>query len=90
MYQEVLLMVKVYKLTGTLSVANSGAVVTGFGTLFNTELKIGDEIIIYNRRRFITNKNCRSLLTDNTSLTLSVVVGGVRCIYKNSCNKKQR
>ena len=36
-------MVKVYKLQVHISVANS-VIVTGFGTLFNTELKIGDEI----------------------------------------------
>jgi hypothetical protein len=32
------------QISGTISVANSGTSVTGFGTLFNTELKIGDEI----------------------------------------------
>ena len=31
-------------LTGTLSVANSGTVVTGFNTRFTDELKIGDSI----------------------------------------------
>ena len=31
------------KITGSLSVANSGIAVTGFGTLFNSELS-GDEI----------------------------------------------
>ena len=32
------------QISGTLSLANSGTAVTGFGTLFNTELKVGDEI----------------------------------------------
>ena len=33
-----------YPVFGSISVANSETAVTGFGTLFNTELKIGDSI----------------------------------------------
>ena len=41
-------------LTGTMSIANSGTTITGFGTKFNTELRIGDSIT-FNRRRYFNN-----------------------------------
>jgi len=33
-----------YQIFGSFSIANSGTTVTGFGTLFNTELQIGDSV----------------------------------------------
>ena len=63
------------QITGTLSVANSGTAVTGFGTLFNTELKIGDEITIITDAGNLVTRIVESIIS-NTSLQLSVAVGG--------------
>ena len=63
------------QITGTLSVANGGTAVTGFGTLFNTELKIGDEITIITDAGNLVTRIVESIIS-NTSLQLSVAVGG--------------
>jgi len=63
------------QITGTLSVANSGTAVTGFGTLFNTELKVGDEITFTTDAGSSVTKIVEAIIS-NTSLTLSTAVGG--------------
>ena len=63
------------KITGSLSVANSGIAVTGFGTLFNSELKIGDEITFTTDGGTSLTRLVEAIISD-TSLTLSVAVGG--------------
>jgi len=63
------------QITGNISVANSSASVTGFGTLFNTELKIGDEITISTDAGGTVTKIVEAIVS-NTSLTLTAAVGG--------------
>ena len=63
------------QITGSISVANSNDTVTGFGTLFNTELKIGDEITFTTDAGTSLTRIVESIISD-TSLTLSVAVGG--------------
>ena len=55
------------QITGTLSVANSGTAVTGFGTLFNTELKVGDEITIITDAGNLVTRIVEAIIS-NTSL----------------------
>ena len=63
------------QISGTISVANSGTAVTGFGTLFNTELKVGDEITFTTDGGTSLTRIVEAIISD-TSLTLSVAVGG--------------
>src|SRR5210317_2169159 len=63
------------QITGNITVANSSASVTGFGTLFNTELKVGDEITISTDAGGTVTKIVEAIIS-NTSLTLSSAVGG--------------
>src|SRR6056300_814557 len=63
------------QITGNITVANSGTAVTGFGTLFNTELKIGDEITISTDAGGTVTRIVEAIIS-NTSLTLSAAVGG--------------
>ena len=63
------------QITGNITVANSGTAVTGFGTLFNTELKVGDEITISTDAGGTVTKIVEAIVS-NTSLTLSAAVGG--------------
>ena len=63
------------QLTGNLSVANSGTAITGFGTLFNTELKIGDEITFTTDAGTSLTRIVEAIIS-NTSLTLTAAVGG--------------
>jgi hypothetical protein len=63
------------QITGSITVANSGTAVTGFGTLFNTELKIGDEITISTDAGGTVTRIIEAIIS-NTSLTLSAAVGG--------------
>ena len=58
------------QITGTLSVANGGTAVTGFGTLFNTELKIGDEITIITDAGNLVTRIVEAIIS-NTSLQLT-------------------
>ena len=70
MYQEVQL-TKVYKLQ-VLYQLQIVRFSYRFGTLFNTELKIGDEITLYRRSNLVT-RIVESIIS-NTSLHLSSVV----------------
>jgi hypothetical protein len=63
-----------YQLFGTFSIANSGTVVTGYGTLFLTELRLGDTIHFTADNGTIITKIVESV-TSNTSLTFSTAVG---------------
>jgi hypothetical protein len=63
-----------YPLFGSISVENNGTTVTGFGTLFNTELRIGDSITFTTNAGGTVTKIIESI-SSNTSLELSVAVG---------------
>jgi hypothetical protein len=63
------------QLTGSLSIANGGTTISGFGTLFNTELKLGDEITFTTDAGSSITRIVEAIIS-NTSLTLSAVVGG--------------
>ena len=62
-------------LSGTISVANSSAAITGFNTRFNSELKIGDSITFTNNAGSNVTRIVEAIISD-TSITLSAVVGG--------------
>ncbi len=63
------------QLTGSLSIANGGTAISGFGTLFNTELKLGDEITFTTDAGSSITRIVEAIIS-NTSLTLSAVIGG--------------
>src|SRR5210317_809432 len=63
------------QISGTISVANSGTSVSGFGTLFNTELKVGDEITFTTDGGTSLTRIIEAIEND-TTLTISVAVGG--------------
>ena len=62
-------------LTGTASVANGGAAVTGFNTRFQSELKVGDSISFTTDGGTSLTRLVEAIISDS-SLTLSAVVGG--------------
>ena len=64
-----------YPIFGSISVANSGTTVTGFGTLFLTELKIGDSISFTDDAGDTITRIVESI-SSNTSLQLLTAVGG--------------
>ena len=64
-----------FQLFGSISVANSGTTVSGFGTLFNTELKIGDSVTFTTDAGTSITRIIESISSD-TSLELSTAVGG--------------
>jgi hypothetical protein len=64
-----------YPIFGSISVANSGTTVTGFGTLFLTELKIGDSISFTTDAGSSITRIVESI-SSNTNLQLLTVVGG--------------
>ena len=61
-------------ITGNISVANSGTAVTGSGTNFNTQLKIGDQITFTNDAGTSVTGSVK-FIESNTSLTLASAVG---------------
>jgi hypothetical protein len=63
-----------YPVFGSISVANSGTTVTGFGTLFNTELRIGDSITFTTDVGSSVTRIIESI-SSNTSLQLLTAVG---------------
>jgi hypothetical protein len=63
-----------YPVFGSISVANNGTTVTGFGTLFNTELKIGDTITFTTDAGNSITRIIESI-SSNTSLQLLTAVG---------------
>jgi len=64
-----------FPLFGSFSVANSGTSVTGFGTLFTTELRIGDNITFTTDAGSSITRVVESI-SSNTSLELKTAVGG--------------
>ena len=64
-----------YQLFGSMSVSNSGTTVTGFGTLFTTELKIGDSITFTTDAGTSITRIVESI-SSNSSLELTTAVGG--------------
>ena len=63
------------QISGNITIANSSDSVTGFGTLFNTELKVGDEITISTDAGGTVTRIIEAVIS-NTTLTLSAAVGG--------------
>lgn len=63
-----------YPVFGSISVANNETTVTGFGTLFNTELKIGDSITFTTDAGSSITRIVESI-SSNTSLQLLTAVG---------------
>ena len=63
------------ELIGTVSVANSDTTVTGFGTLFNEELRIGDSISFTTNAGTTITRIVESIIS-NTELELTTAVGG--------------
>jgi len=66
---------EVYPVFGSISIANSGTAITGFGTLFLTELKIGDSITFTTDAGSSVTRIVESIFS-NTSLQLLTAVGG--------------
>ena len=64
-----------YPLYGSLSVSNGETTVTGFGTLFASELKIGDSITFTTDAGSSITRIVESISSD-TSLELTTAVGG--------------
>ena len=74
-------------LSGTISVANSVAAVTGFNTKFTTELKIGDQITFTDDAVTTVTKLVKNIISD-TSLTLDSAVGGSDVTTKSVATTK--
>ena len=62
-------------LTGNISVANSATAITGSGTRFTSELKIGDSITFTDNANTTVTRVVESINSD-TSLELTAAVGG--------------
>lgn len=77
-----------YPLFGTISVANNGTAVTGFGTLFNTELKIGDRVSFTTDAGTEITRTIESI-SSNTSLELSTAVGASDVSTKTAVTRKR-
>ena len=76
------------QITGTLSVANSGSVVTGFGTKFNTELRLGDSITFTTDAGSSITRIVEAIISD-TSLELSAAVGGSDVSTKSNATRNR-
>ena len=63
-----------YPVFGSISVSNSGTLVTGFGTLFLTELRLGDSITFTTDAGSSVTRIVESI-SSNTSLQLLTAVG---------------
>ena len=68
-------------ITGNISVANSSATVTGSGTNFNTQLKIGGPQITFTNDAGTSVTGLVKFIESNTSLTLTSAVGSSECFY---------
>jgi len=77
-----------YPVFGNLSVANSGSTVTGFGTLFNTELRIGDKIEFTTDAGVVIERTIESI-TSNNILELSSPVGASDVSTKTVATRKR-
>ena len=77
---------EVSQLTGTVSIANSAVAMTGSGTAFQTELKVGDNIQFTTNAGTTLTRTVEAIISD-TSITLSVAVGGSDVTSTVSCNR---
>ena len=75
-------------LTGTVSIANSATTLNGFGTRFQTELKIGDIIEFLDDANTTVTKVVEGIAS-NTELELSSAVGGSDVTTKASFIRKR-
>jgi hypothetical protein len=57
----------VYTTTGTAAITTGSATITGTGTSFTTEYRLGDDVIVNNERRRVI------AITSNTSMTVDIV-----------------
>ncbi len=77
-----------YPIFGSFSVANSATTVTGFGTLFTTELQIGDTITFTTDAGTSITRIIESI-SSNTSLQLLTAVGGGDVSTKTQGTRKR-
>jgi hypothetical protein len=77
-----------FSIFGSFSVANSGTTVTGFGTLFNSELQIGDIITFTTDAGSSITRTVESISSD-TNLQLSTAVGGSDVSTKTQGTRKR-
>jgi hypothetical protein len=77
-----------FPIFGSFSVANSATTVTGFGTLFNTELQIGDTISFTTDNGSSITRIVESI-SSNTSLELSTAVGASDISTKTQGTRKR-
>ena len=63
------------QISGSISAASGGTAVTGFGTRFNTELKVGDEITFTTDAGASVTRIIESISSD-TTLEFTTVLGG--------------
>ncbi len=78
----------IVRLTGTISVANSGTAVSGFGSLFQTELRVGDNIAFTTNAGTALTRVVESIESDS-SLQVSTAVGGSDVTTKTSVNRQR-
>ena len=76
----------VSSLTGTISIANSATNMTGSGTLFQSELKVGDIISFTTDAGTDLTRTVESVIS-NTSIELTAAVGGSDVTSAASCNR---
>ena len=76
----------VAQLTGTISISNSSASVTGSGTLFQSELKVGDIISFTTDGATDLTRTVEAIIS-NTSLSLTSAVGGSDVTTAASCDR---
>jgi len=76
------------QISGTISLANSGVAVTGFGTRFNDELRIGDEITFLSDGGTLLTRIVEAIIS-NTSMTVSVAVGGSDVTTKSNATRNR-
>ena len=77
-----------YPIFGSFSVANSGTTITGFGTLFTTELQIGDTITFTTDAGSSITRIIESI-SSNTSLELLTTVGSGDVSTKTQGTRKR-
>ena len=76
------------QISGTISVANSNNSITGFGTRFTTELRIGDSITFTTDAGTSITKIVEAIISD-TSLELTTNVGGSDVSTKSNANRNR-
>ncbi len=76
----------VSQITGTVSIGNSSSALTGSGTAFQTELKVGDSISFTTNAGSTITRIVEAIISD-TSLTISVNSGGSDVTTSKTCNR---